>query len=101
VSDDLEVVDAGAVPDKITIRLDKESRRAIEAMMKASGLKLSSAIRLLITLGASRESKMDRAFKQAAWRDVTSQVYGRVQKHISQALELMLREAKGDEEGDA
>lgn len=96
--DDFEVGDAG-VPDRITIRLDKETRQTIEAMMKASGLKLSQALRLLIALGAAREAKLAGAFKSAAWRDITRQIYGHVQKDLTQAMERVAAQA-AKKEGD-
>lgn len=98
MSDEIEVEDAGDVPDRITIRIDKQTRQTIETMMKASGLKLSSALRLLIALGAAREQKLQPAFKAAAWRDITKQVYGKVQKHLTQAMDMVTRDSQSSEE---
>lgn len=84
------------VPDKITFRLDHASRRMVENVMRTSGLKASAAIRLLITMGAAREDKLEMAFKQAAWRDAVLRASAALQKGLQETVYKTFNE-EGDQ----
>lgn len=81
-----EKENGSVVPDKITFRVDHETRRAIEDVMRTSGLKASAAIRTLVALGAARESQIEMTFKATAWREAVLGVNGIIQKGMQELV---------------
>lgn len=85
-------VELDAVPERVTIRLDPQTRGEILAVMRESGMNFSQSIRLLIVLGAAREQELETTFKAAAFREVASQACNRIRSRTEAMLTSVLKD---------
>lgn len=83
------------VPEKLSVRLDPETRQQIRSVMRESGMTCSQAVRMMLALGAEREGKLDAAFKAAAYREGVMFSVGKIRA----SFETAVRKALGDLDG--
>lgn len=84
--------DDDTVPDKISVRLDEQTREQILTVMRSSGMTCSQSVRLLIVLGAAREEKIDMTFKAAASREVALRACARIRARMEGTLTAVLKD---------
>lgn len=74
------------VPEKLSVRLDPQTREQIRLVMKESGMTCSQAVRVLLALGAEREGQLTQAFKSAAFREGTMEAVARVRQSFEKSV---------------
>lgn len=74
------------VPEKVTVRLDRELRDQVKEAMLNSGMSCSQTVRVLISLGYAREGQLEHAFKGAAWREALNQVASAFRRNVESAV---------------
>lgn len=83
---------AEEVPSRISIRLDPQTREQVLAVMRASGMTCSQAVRLLIMVGAAREDQLEMSFKAAAFREVATRVCASIRSRNEAMLTSVLKD---------
>ena len=93
--------DSSSIADRISVRLDPETKAALARVIAQSGMKCSQALRTLIALGAAREGAIAEAYKAATWREamlaVSTQFRQDMGGQISSALGRLERPFNNEE----
>lgn len=79
-----------AVPTRVSVRLDDDTRAAISEYMAKHRLTLSQATRVLLALSLREELTADEAFRTAAFREGLVLGVSEIKKLLANSLDTAL-----------